>query len=63
MEEMEDSLEEVMMDEDGSDEMRVRSVKVGVTWAGLKGMASKWRRCVESVCRCEWLRDVAGQGP
>jgi hypothetical protein len=31
MEEMEDSLEEVMMDEDGSDEMRVRSVKVGVT--------------------------------
>ena len=31
MEEMEDSLEEVMMDEDGSDEMRVRSVKVCVT--------------------------------
>jgi hypothetical protein len=31
MEEMEDSLEEDMMDVDGSDEMRVRRVKVGVT--------------------------------
>jgi hypothetical protein len=31
MEEMEGSLEEDMMDVDGSDEMRVRSVKVGVT--------------------------------
>ena len=29
--EMEDSLEEVMMDEDGGDQMRLRSVKVGVT--------------------------------